>query len=210
MKGTIRVGGLMTVRRIAVLFSAAAAIAVTSAGCTSGGAAPDNDDSPATSAPTTEPSSPRRQAEAEASQILREYYRVRDALRKDRNQSVDGLEEVAISTELSAYRRLITDERGADLHQTGNTHLAEFTVQSVSLDNSDPQAGKVPTVQIDVCYDVSGVDLLDADGNSRVEPDRSVTGWVRHTVANYSWASDPHHGWRVASSKDLDREPCAS
>ena len=52
-------------------------------------------------------------------------------------------------------------------------------MQSVNLDNSDPKAGKVPTVQIDVCYDVSDVDVLDANGKSVVSPDRPDTGWIR-------------------------------
>ena len=67
-------------------------------------------------------------------------------------------------------------------HQTGETKVVELKVQSVNLDNSDPKAGKVPTVQIDVCFDVSDVDVVDADGKSVVSPDRPDTGWIRFSV----------------------------
>ena len=74
-------------------------------------------------------------------------------------------------------------------------------MQSVNLDNTDPQAGQVPTVQIDVCYDVSGVDVLDKDGKSVVTPDRPETGWVRYSVANYQWKEEPT-GWVAGRQRD--------
>ena len=83
-------------------------------------------------------------------------------------------------------------------------------VQSVTLDNSDPDAGKVPTVVIDVCWDVTKVDVLDKSGKSIVSPDRPDTGWTRYTVANYEYAADPTGGWRVATGQDLKQTPCAA
>jgi hypothetical protein len=81
-------------------------------------------------------------------------------------------------------------------------------VQSVNLDNSDPSAGKVPTVQVDVCVDVSDVDILDKAGKSTVSQRRPDTGWTRFTVANYHWSSHPKDGWRVATGEDLKKAPC--
>jgi hypothetical protein len=121
---------------------------------------------------------------------------------------LSSLKSVAISTELTTQQTLFNRERKQGLHQTGETKVVELQVQSVNLDNSDPQAGKVPTVQIDVCFDVSGVDVLDADGKSVVTPDRPDTGWIRYSVANYQWDSDPDGAWRVASSQDIERTPC--
>jgi hypothetical protein len=51
---------------------------------------------------------------------------------------------------LATQQTLFKRERKQELHQTGETKVVELEVQSVNLDNSDPQAGKVPTVQIDV------------------------------------------------------------
>ena len=162
--------------------------------------------SPSSSSPT--PTSPSESATAAATATVNDYYAIRNQLRRDPTQPLSRLKSVAISTELTTQQTLFKRERKQGLHQTGETKVVELQVQSVNLDNSDPQAGKVPTVQIDVCFDVSGVDVLDADGKSVVTPDRPDTGWIRYSVANYQWDSDPDGAWRVASSQDIERTPC--
>ena len=162
--------------------------------------------SPSSSSPT--PTSPSESATAAATATVNDYYAIRNQLRRDPTQPLSRLKSVAISTELTTQQTLFKRERKQGLHQTGETKVVELQVQSVNLDNSDPQAGKVPTVQIDVCFDVSGVDVLDADGKSVVTPDRPDTGWIRYAVANYEWDSDPDGAWRVASSQDIERTPC--
>lgn len=162
--------------------------------------------SPSSSSPT--PTSPSESATAAATATVSDYYAIRNQLRRNPTQPLSRLKSVAISTELTTQQTLFKRERKQGLHQTGETKVVELEVQSVNLDNSDPQAGKVPTVQIDVCFDVSGVDVLDADGKSVVTPDRPDTGWIRYSVANYEWDSDPDGAWRVASSQDIERTPC--
>lgn len=162
--------------------------------------------SPSSSSPT--PTSPSESATAAATATVNDYYAIRNQLRRDPTQPLSKLKSVAISTELTTQQTLFKREREQGLHQIGETKVVELEVQSVNLDNSDPQAGKVPTVQIDVCFDVSGVDVLDADGKSVVTPDRPDTGWIRYSVANYQWDSDPDGAWRVASSQDIERTPC--
>lgn len=162
--------------------------------------------SPSSSSPT--PTSPSESATAAATATVNDYYAIRNQLRRDPTQPLSKLKSVAISTELTTQQTLFKREREQGLHQTGETKVVELEVQSVNLDNSDPQAGKVPTVQIDVCFDVSGVDVLDADGKSVVTPERPDTGWIRYSVANYQWDSDPDGAWRVASSQDIERTPC--
>ena len=120
------------------------------------------------------------------------------------------LETVAISAQLKAVQTLVRRQREQGQRQTGTTAISELKVQSVNLDNSAPDAGKVPTVVIDVCWDVSKVDVLDKSGKSIVSPDRPDTGWTRYTVANYEYAADPTGGWRVATGQDLKQTPCAA
>lgn len=162
--------------------------------------------SPSSSSST--PTSPSESATAAATATVNDYYAIRNQLRRDPTQPLSRLKSVAISTELTTQQTLFKRERKQGLHQTGETKVVELQVQSVNLDNSDPQAGKVPTVQIDVCFDVSGVDVLDADGKSVVAPERPDTGWIRYSVANYQWDSDPDGAWRVAASQDIERTPC--
>lgn len=156
------------------------------------------------------PSTESERASEAAAATLRRYYGVRNKLRQDPKAPLSLLESVATSSELTAQTSLFAKERKQGIHQVGATKIAELDVQSVDLDNSDPKAGKVPTVQVDVCFDVSDVDVVDAAGKSVARPDRPDTGWIQFLVSNYQWDSDPKGAWRVASSQDIEREPCAA
>ena len=166
--------------------------------------------SPTPTATETPPPSQSEVASQAAETKVRKYYEVRDQLRTDLTVPLRLLRSVAISVELDAQQRLLKRERSQGLVQTGRTRIAELVVQSVDLDNSDPKGGRVPTVQVDVCYDVSDVDLVDADGHSVVPTDRPDRGWVRHFVTNYQWHTDRAGSWRVASSQTLEQPPCAA
>jgi hypothetical protein len=199
---------------IAVATAAQLLVAVASCARTDGnGPAANGSSAPSSSTPstaTTRPPTETETASAAASALIERFYGVRNQLRQHPRQSLALLRTVAISTELAAQENLFKTERKKGLRQTGETKVAKLKVQSVNLDHSDPKAGKVPMVQIDVCFDVSGVDVLDQDGNSVVSPDRPDTGWIRYSVVNYEWDSDPDGGWRVASSQDIERKPCAA
>lgn len=162
--------------------------------------------------PTTSPSptSPNDAASANATTAMTDYYAVLDGLRADPSSDLKKLETVAIGAQLNAVQTLVQRQRDQGQRQTGTTAISELKVQSVTLDNSDPDAGKVPTVVIDVCWDVTKVDVLDKSGKSIVSPNRPDTGWTRYTVANYEYAADPTGGWRVATGQDLKQTPCAA
>lgn len=156
------------------------------------------------------PKSPSDEATADATAAMRSYYRVLDAVRSSSSNDLQKLKSVATGTQLQAMQTLIRRQQDQGQRQTGSTAVSDLKVQSVNLDNSDPSAGKVPTVVIDVCWDVSKVDFLDKNGKSIVSPNRPETGWTRYTVANYKYAADPTGGWRVATGQDLKQTPCAA
>jgi hypothetical protein len=164
------------------------------------------------SSPTTiaSPSSPSDAAAADATDAVRSYFTVVDRLRSDPAADLKKLKSVATSAQFNAVEILISRQRDEGQRQTGATAIDELKVQSVNLDNSGPKAGKVPTVVIDVCWDVSKVDVLDTSGESILSPNRPDTGWTRYTVANYHYAADPTGGWRVATGQDLKQTPCAA
>ncbi|WP_235736798.1 hypothetical protein [Nocardioides alcanivorans] len=164
--------------------------------------------SPTSAAPST-PGTPEESAAAAAEVTVGDYYALTDLLLQDDAVALDRLEEVAISTQLSAQKNFLTSERATGTQQRGDTEIVEAKVQSVSLDNSEPNAGRVPSVTIDVCWDVSDVNVVDASGKSMVPADRADRGWTRLTVANYTWDTDPDTGWRVAGGEDLEKTPCA-
>lgn len=164
--------------------------------------------SESTGSASASPASPEDQASAAATDAVTAYYSTVDKLRQNADASPGGLDAVAVSTQLSAQQKLLDSQRGDGLRQTGDSQVVETKVQSVSLENSDPAAGRVPSVTIDVCWDVSDVDVLDANGKSVVTSERPDRGWTRLTVANYNWAADPVGGWRVAGGEDLEKSPC--
>lgn len=139
---------------------------------------------------------------------MRDYYKVADQIGQDPDAPLSRLERVATSLELSARQQSFKEWRTSGLRQVGSTQIVELVVQSVSLDNSDPEAGLVPTVQVDVCYDVSSVDLVDKSGASVVSPEREDRAWERLHVANYDYANDPDSAWQVASLTTLEKAPC--
>lgn len=205
----------MTHARVVTGVATAALLLVVMTSCANDGGDPAASGSPAPSSPapttaTRTPPSETETASEAASALLRKYFATVDQLRQQPKRPISELGAVAISTQLAAQEKLIQTQRSNGLRQTGSTTIAKLTVQSVNLDNTDPRAGKVPTVQIDICYDVSGVDILDKDGKSVVSPDRPETGWVRYLVSNYKWKADPRGGWRVASGADLKQAPCAA
>lgn len=156
------------------------------------------------------PSTPSTAAAADASAALRRYFSGLDRVRRRSAIPLSALTKVATSTQLTAEERLVRAERAQGLHQTGETRLRVLTVQSVDLSNADPNAGQVPTVVIDVCWDVSNADLVNRNGTSAVAPSRPPRGWTRYSVSNYAWTAHPTDGWRVASGEDLERQPCSS
>lgn len=158
--------------------------------------------------PSASPASDTEEAAAAAVAMVRSYHATLDRLRQDHTESMDALSKVETSTLLTADRHLLEGERAKKLRQVGDTNVADTSVEGVNLDNSDPDAGKVPTVTVDVCWDVSEVDVVDADGKSVVGPGRTDVGWTRYIVANYHYRTDPATGWRVASAQDLKQEPC--
>lgn len=167
---------------------------------------PSRTPAPSASATTASPSAGAASA---ASAVVRSYYATLDQVRQQPATPLDALSTVAISVELSSLKTLVGSERTKGERQTGSTSIEKLEVESVNLDNSDPAAGKVPAVQIDVCWNVARVDIIDAAGQSVVSSGRRTVGWTRLTVANYRYPADPTSGWRVATSQDLARPPCA-
>ena len=102
---------------------------------------------------------------------MRDYFAAADGLRQDPESALSELKVVATGSELSAQQLLI--RAGARQRISGRPvtpSSPSSRLQSVNLDNSDPEGGKVPTAQVDVCWDVTEVDLVDENGKSVVAP----------------------------------------
>ncbi|MFI8528389.1 hypothetical protein ACIGB8_28285 [Promicromonospora sukumoe] len=196
----------------------AALLLALAAGCTAG-TGPDSptpnpsavSPSPSVStSPSPTPTDAETLARMDAEELVHEYYAVIDQLGADQDVPLSRLKNVTASVELQVRQADLEQWRKDGWRKTGTTQISDLTVQSVTLENSDPAAGLVPTVQIDVCYDVSAVDILDAEDTSVVSPDRADRAWERLQVANYTYEDDPSGGWRVAALESLEKAPCAA
>lgn len=156
------------------------------------------------------PASPEDAAATASVDLVHRYFAVLDAVRQNPALPLSRLRTAMTSTELTTQRRLVQGERQQHLRQTGATAIDQLKVQAVSLDNADPSSGEVPTVTIDVCWDVSSADLVDDKGRSVVSATRPDRGWTRYTVTNHHWSANPSGGWRVAGGHDLKQAPCAA
>lgn len=200
----------MTTFRGVRAFAAAAILLVALTSCSDDadepGAAPPptpTSQSP-TASPSDEPSaSPSEKAAKDAEAKVREYYALVDLLRQEPKRSAKRLEAVASSVQLTAQKAFLAGQRKAGNRQVGDTKVVEVKVQSVALD-------ELPTVVVDVCWDVSDGDVLNRQGESIVSPDRKSIGWTQLYVTNYSWDKDPEGGWRVAGGSDLEKAPCTA
>ena len=154
------------------------------------------------------PASPTEIAAAQATQKVKDYLILLDQLGQDPKKPIGLLSNVTTSVLLTAERHYVASERAKGNLQIGDLRIVDMKVQSVNLDNSNPGAGHVPTVVVDVCWDVRRVDVVDPMGKSAVLPTRPDGGVTRYYVANYHWAKHPAAGWRVADARDQELKPC--
>lgn len=179
---------------------------------------PSSTPTPASADPTTAPAeSPTASptptsdtdiAAAAAGAVLRDYLTLSNQLRTNPDMPLDSLDDVTTSVERDSQTKFLSEWRDKGWTTTGAVEVADLELVDVSLDNSDPDGGSVPTVTFEVCQDASDTDVVDTSGTSVVAPDRPDRSWTRYLVSNYRWDDDPGDAWRVASSETLEREPC--
>src|SRR5699024_4832964 len=112
---------MTTYTRGATLVATAALLLAATTSCADNGNDPSanptsSPSSQATEATPTPPSETELASEA-ASDVLRQFYDVRNQLRHDPEEPLDLLDSVATSTELSAQQNLFRKEREQGLHQ---------------------------------------------------------------------------------------------
>ena len=171
--------------------------------------APATSAKPSAAATTSSPTSPSAAAAANAESVVRRYYATLDEVRQDPGVPIALLRRTENGIELNADRRLVTSERKQHLRQIGSVRLVSVVIQSVNLAKTDTKGGKAPTAQVDVCWDVSKVDLVDANGKSVVSNTRPDQGSTRYFVTNPRWSTHPSDGWRVSNGQDLQLASCS-
>jgi hypothetical protein len=91
-----------------------------------------------------------------------------------------------------------------DARLVGSAQVASLSVESVDL---QPEPGGYPTVVLQACVDVSGVDVVDGSGKSLVSPERLDR--TRSKVTLYQLEATPERpaGWYITEATSR-AEPC--
>ena len=143
--------------------------------------------------------------------VCGEYFATVDQLRQDPKRPASRSRQPwRSSTELPRRRTCLKSERSKGLHQIGDTKVVELKVQSVNLDNSDPTPARCHR-PIDVCWDVSDVDIIDDErqvGRQPRAPGHRLD--PLHGRELRRGTTSPTDGWRVAGGQDLEKTPCAA
>lgn len=163
---------------------------------------------PADIAPVEPPAkqTPEDLAAAEAQERYREFQRVEDAVGQGGYQSSGPFDAVTVAPERVLQETSFRRSQGRGLRQIGTTRIASMSVTSVDL---TPEPGGYPGVVLQVCLDVSGVDVVDGSGTSIVSPEREERSKSTVTMYQYEPGTKGAEagGWYVyeATSK---AEPC--
>lgn len=202
--------GMNTHLRTPALLAAALLLSVAATSCTGNDPDPDGSLSPAptstpsetSDSPSPTPLSETEQAAQDVEALVRRYFAVVDQVNQDDTVPARRLRSVTGGVQLKARQIALERHRDGGRRQIGELVVRELVVENMNLDGT-------PTAKVDVCWDVSGVDVVDANGNSVVLSNRVDLKWTRYTVTNDRWSSNPHDGWRVVNGSDLEKEPCA-
>jgi hypothetical protein len=150
---------------------------------------------------------PEDLAAAAAQERYREFLDVRAAVAQGGYKSSAPFDAVTVAPERvfqeTAFRNA---QETPGLRQIGTTQIASMSVTSVDL---TPEPGGYPEVVLQVCLDVSGVDIVDGSGNSIVSQDREDRSKSTVTLYQYEPGTKGAEtgGWYVYEATALN-EPC--
>lgn len=163
------------------------------------------DASPTTTTPTK---SPEDEAIEAAEKMIPLYFQVGDSsIAAPDKFDREELKKVAISTALDDMQNLMSAFQNQQLKASGSTKVESMTNPRVDLKldlkKSPPD---VPTVQLDVCIDVSKLNVVDKDGKSAIPADRKPRQLWRVGVSNYEYPKAD--AWRVAYTDTRGNKTC--
>ena len=162
---------------------------------------------PSPSPVATSPATPEQQASVLAQQMVHQYLLVTDQLGADPSGDPAVLKTVAVGSSLVEANNVVINSRAKARHQIGDTAVVSMAVGKVDLRlDAQKQPPVIPTVTVSICYDVSGLNVVDVTGKSVVTAERKNRALETFGVVNYNYP-DPK-AWRVAYTT-VKGNPCA-
>jgi len=161
-----------------------------------------------TTTPTTATASPEDSAIMAAKEMIPRYFQTGDASLHDPAKfDREELKKVAISTALDEMQNRVSAFQAQELTGVGGTTVLSMENPRVDLKldlkKSPPD---VPSVQLDVCIDVSKLNVVDKAGKSVIPADRKPRQLWRVGVANYEYPKAD--AWRVAYTDTQGGKTC--
>jgi hypothetical protein len=180
----------------------------TSDAATATTSAPATTDASATTTAPTPTKSPEDEAIEAAEKMIPLYFEVGDRSLQDPNKfDREELKKVAISSAVDDMQNRVSAFQRQELKASGETEVESMTNPRVDLKldlkKSPPD---VPSVQLDVCIDVSKLNVVDKDGSSVIPADRKPRQLWRVGVANYEYPKAD--AWRVAYTDTQGGKTC--
>ncbi len=187
---------------------AAISAALIAVGCSNSAAQPTPTPSTTTAATTTA-ATPSDLAIDQAKNEITAYYKVSDQLSQNPTGSLAAINTVAAGDEVAGLTTLAQGMAKRGIHTVGDTTITSLTASDASITKSDAE------VAADVCYDVSKVQGIDAQGAPLPRqtmqagaPDGSdkiiTVPWrdtrLAHFIVHNSTWPDPS-GWRVTKAE---------
>lgn len=201
----------MNITRLTI--GAAAVVSVSVLGACATSSTPPSDSSSSTTPPSTmsstppstltaqKPSpsktSPRDLAAKNAEDVLRTYFRAAtECMANPSSTNATCFDKVAIGTELTNLRNGLVSAKAMKSKVTGSATVVSVNRAKIDLTNKPKETPPtIPTVTFKVCYDVSKVNVVDAEGKSIVPPNRLPRAVESVSVYNYHYPNAD--GWRV-------------
>jgi hypothetical protein len=148
--------------------------------------------------PTSDPVAEAAAVEAAKAAVTAYYAVFYELLQDPAGFDATRFDTVAADDALAKLQAFRNQYLQAGWTVSGDAVVVSATVVSVDM-TADPVTGAVPTVRLNVCKDISGVDVVDSTGKSLVPADRQNRSLVGVTVANATYPDGP---WLVVEEKD--------
>jgi len=198
--------------------AAALLLTATLGACTSAGgngvatSSPSASSSSSASTPATTTATPTQSPEelaiAAAKEKIPAYFAVSDkSLQDTKAFNREEFKTVAITTALDDLGNLYSAFQAQDYKQVGATTVESMSDPKVNLTmDLKKTPPDVPNVQLQVCIDVSKLNVVDSAGKSVVPANRKPRQLWRIGVANYEYPKAA--GWRVAYTDTQGGKTC--
>jgi hypothetical protein len=132
--------------------------------------------------------------------LVHQYYAVDEAIATDQTVPLKRYYGVASGRFAQSLLRGAQELRAKDYRVIGKVRVGTPQIQKLEL---SPPNGRPPAAKVTACIDVSGVNVVDKNGKSVVEPTRANAYIERLSVEKMKV------GWRVTDGVDTGTSKCA-